>query len=390
MVAIKSAPSPTATARKALRPVHWWAGFGGLMFAWVAYLMIAWVTGPNFERVPVGPSDPPTAMKVVLNAGQILLTIAAVIVVYRVLVRPWRRDRRLTTDGLLVSCFASIWWIDPVGNYFGHWIVYNSYLPNWGSWVAAVPGWNSYAAPGATTVEPFPFLPAMYISLFFLMTVVVSELMGWMRRRWPLWSSPRIVLTAFVVGFLLDIPVEAFAFMPLGFWEFPGAGHDLVIFPDSYHAFPLHLAALASALWTGFGALRFFRNDKGETVAERGLSEMSLSGGRKNLVRFLAMFGAANAVMLMYVLPATIFIGSHASEWPNDLQQRSYFLDGVCGGGTDRLCPRAGLPNPRGNSSIPRTGPDGTLRLPNGEVAKIIPVVPGKTGGPFGGPIFRP
>jgi Spirocyclase AveC-like len=389
MVAIKSPPSPLATVHK-LQPVQWWAGFGAVTFAFVAYLMIRWVTGPNFVRVPVGPSEPPTAMKVVLNTGQILLSVTAVIIVYWFLVRPWQQGRGLTTDGLLVLCFAGAWWIDPIGNYFGHWIVYNAYLPNRGSWVAEVPGWNAYAAPGATTVEPFPFLPAMYISLFFLMTVLVSKIMGWMRRRWPHWSSTRIVATAFVAGFVLDIPIEAFGFMPLGFWEFPGAGQHLVIFPDSYHAFPLHLAALASALWTGFGALRFFRNDRGETVAERGLSEIPLSTGRKNVVRFLAMFGAANAIMLGYVLPATILIGSHASKWPTDLQQRSYFLDGVCGGGTDRLCPQVGHPNPRGNDSIPRTGPDGTLRLPNGEVAKIIPVVPGKTGGPFSGPIFRP
>jgi len=230
----------------------------------------------------------------------------------------------------------------------------------------------------------------MYITLFFLMTVLVSKLMGWMRGRWPHWSSTRIMATAFVVGFVLDIPIEAFGFMPLGFWEFPGAGHQLVIFPDSYHAFPLHLAALASALWTGFGALRFFRNDRGETVAERGLSEMKLGTGRKNVVRYFAMFGAANAVMLGYVLPATIFIGSHTSEWPADLQQRSYFLNGVCGDGTDRLCPGAGQPNPRGNDSIARTGPDGALRLSNGDLARQVPVVHGPTGGPFSGPVFRP
>jgi hypothetical protein len=389
MVAVSSPPSRPATLRK-FQPVQWWAGFGAVMFAFVAYLMIGWVAGPNFEPVPVGPSDPPTAMKVVLNTGQILLTVTAIFTVYWFLIRPWRRGRGLTTDGLLVLCFASVWWIDPVGNYFGHWIVYNSYLPNMGSWVAEVPGWNSYAAPGATTVEPFPFLPGMYISLFFLMTVLMSKLMGWMRRRWPQWSSTRIVVTAFIVGLLLDIPIEAFLFMPMGFWEFPGAGHLLVIFPDSYHAFPLHLAALASLLWTGFGALRFFRNDRGETVAERGLSEIKLSTGRKNVVRFLALFGAANAIMLSYVLPATIIIGSHPSGWSKDTQQRSYLLDGVCGDGTDRLCPRAGLPNPRGNDSIPRTGPDGALRLPNGEIARLVPVVRGATDGPFNGPVFRP
>ena len=107
-------------------------------------------------------------------------------------------------------------------------------------------------------------------------------------------------------------------------------------------------------------------------------------------MRFFAMFGAANAIMLGYVLPATILIGSHASRWPTDLQQRSYFLDGVCGDGTDRLCPQAGLPNPRGNDSIPRTGPDGTLKLPNGQIERLVPTIRGDTPGPFNGPIFRP
>src|SRR5262245_23399723 len=98
MVAITSPPRPAATVRK-LQPVQWWAGFGAVTFAFVAYLMTKWVTGPNFQRVPVGPSDPPTAMKVVLNAGQILLSITAVIVVYWFLIRPWRRGGVLTTDG---------------------------------------------------------------------------------------------------------------------------------------------------------------------------------------------------------------------------------------------------------------------------------------------------
>ena len=159
MVAISSRPTTRPTASRKLQPVQWWAGFGAATFAFVAYLLIRWVTGPNFKRVPVGPSEPPAAMTVVLNTGQILLSVTAIVVVYWFLVRPWRQGRGLTTDGLLVLCFAGAWWIDPVGNYFGHWIVYNAYLPNRGSWVAEVPGWNAFAAPGATTVEPFPFLP---------------------------------------------------------------------------------------------------------------------------------------------------------------------------------------------------------------------------------------
>ena len=38
---------------------------------------------------------------------------------------------------------------DPLGNYSGEWYVYNSYLPNLGSWTTSVPGWMPAAKPGA-------------------------------------------------------------------------------------------------------------------------------------------------------------------------------------------------------------------------------------------------
>jgi hypothetical protein len=154
MVAIKSPPSPAATVHK-LQPVQWWAGFGAVTFAFVAYLMIRWVTGPNFVRVPVGPSEPPTAMKVVLNTGQIVLSVTAVIIVY------WfwsgrggkvAADHRRAAGARLPARGGSTRLATT-----SHWIVYNAYLPNRGP-VAEVPAERLRGA-GATTVELFPFLP---------------------------------------------------------------------------------------------------------------------------------------------------------------------------------------------------------------------------------------
>ena len=42
-----------------VRPVKIWAVAGGALLALQLYVWIRWITGPYFERVPTGPSDPP-------------------------------------------------------------------------------------------------------------------------------------------------------------------------------------------------------------------------------------------------------------------------------------------------------------------------------------------
>jgi hypothetical protein len=48
------------------KPVRIWAIAGGAILAFQLYVWIRWIAGPNFERVPPGPSDPPTFMKAIL------------------------------------------------------------------------------------------------------------------------------------------------------------------------------------------------------------------------------------------------------------------------------------------------------------------------------------
>jgi hypothetical protein len=44
-------------------------------------------------------------------------------------------------------------------------------------------------------------------------------------------------------------------------------------------------------------------------------------------------------------------IGAHASAYPKSVLRDSYFLNGLCGGETNRACPGPAIPNPRGNSA---------------------------------------
>ena len=52
-----------------------WAVAGGLLLALQIYVWIRWITGPYFERVPSGPSDPPMYMQVVLLGNAALMCV---------------------------------------------------------------------------------------------------------------------------------------------------------------------------------------------------------------------------------------------------------------------------------------------------------------------------
>src|SRR5262245_49491616 len=77
-------------------PVEWWAFAGALICAFWAYVLIRWVTGPYFEEVPTGPTPVPDWMKVSIIAWQIVMPAIWLFMGYRLLLRPWLRERRLT------------------------------------------------------------------------------------------------------------------------------------------------------------------------------------------------------------------------------------------------------------------------------------------------------
>jgi uncharacterized protein DUF5135 len=92
--------------------------------------------------------------------------------------------------------------------------------------------------------------------------------------------------------------------------------------------------------------LRYFKNDKGETLAERGVNAMKISTRRKTALRLLAIVGAMNLCYLGYIV-AFNFMGLKGDAWPQDIQTRSYLTGYLCGPGSDQLCPDPTLPVPR-------------------------------------------
>lgn len=121
---------------------------------------------------------------------------------------------------------------------------------------------------------------------------------------------------------------------------------------------------LGSLWFTVLGAFRYFRNDKGQTFAERGAEKLTkATPTRRAGLRVLAVIGACNALTLAYYVP-TYWLAIHSDEWPADITSRSYYTH-VCGNGTDTACPSQKIPIPVGPKSA-RVTPQGSLLTPAG------------------------
>src|ERR1700757_5257530 len=160
-----AAPRPTP-------PVRVWAFVGAAATAFQAYVLIRWVTGPYFKRVASGPAVPPHWMRILIPTYEAVSVALMLLTAYWCIVRPWRRGRGMTLDGMLVLMWFQLYWIcDPLFDYGGEKFTFNAYAFNMGSWVPYVPGWLAPAHPGAMVPEPFLWVAPIYVYICFPGTV---------------------------------------------------------------------------------------------------------------------------------------------------------------------------------------------------------------------------
>jgi hypothetical protein len=355
------APAVQNEPVSARTPLIKMAAFGGLLTVlFMAYVWGRWITGPNFTPVPPGPTPAPGWMLFALRAFEVGGIALAAFVLWRWVVRPWRRDGRPSTDGLLIIGFATVWFQDPFSTYYVNWFTYNTNLVNFGSWVQDVPGWVSYGGPGGTIAEPILFIGPSYVYFLFLGVVFGTWSMKAAKRRWPNIQVWQQIAVCFVAMLFLDLVAEGLLWMPLGFWSYPG-GHG-VMFNDTYHKFVLEELIPIGFMFTGLSALRYFRDDRGYTIAERGIARLSGSQLKISLTRVLAVLFAVHAItFVLYTIPAAWAV-THPVAWPQDTQNRSYFTSGLCGEGTDRACSGPGVPFATNESAYMTR--DGRLAFP--------------------------
>jgi hypothetical protein len=348
-----------------------WAVAGGAILALQLYVWIRWITGPYFERVPGGPTDPPMYMKVMLLGNSALMCVGLPAAIWWFIIRPWLRERRITLDGLLLVSCALFFFQDPLLNYVNTWCTYNTWLWNRGSWSSHIPGWVSPESPGRQVAEPL-IINATGYGMVLILAIAGCWLMRRIKSRWPAISNPRLILVTYAAAIVADFVMEALIFLPFGLYTYPGAIRAVSVFPDTYHQWPIYEGLMWGGVMTALTCLRFFTDDRGRTVVERGLDQITGGFAKQQLIRFLAVFAAVSACFFFfYNVPAQWF-GMHADPWPEDHQKRSYFNGGICGDGSDVPCPDPALPLPTKHSGYINV--DGELVLPEGvELPRVVP-----------------
>ncbi len=340
-------PGQVGVEEAPAKPVKYWALLGVLSLAFMAYLGLRWGLSSNFKRTPAGPTPLPTAMKVSLVTFTVFGWVVSLWMLWRYLVKPWRREGHITLDGLLIISFTLLVWQDPLSDWMGPGFTYNTWLPNWGSWLSVLPG--KVFPQGGKLAEPPIITCPLYIWAGFGFVLVCNWVMRRVKAKRPQTGKFGLVMTCFATIVILDFIWEM-TMMRGGYWAYTSTINSLTVFPSKYYRFPLYESVTLGMTWTAFSCIRYFKNDRGQLAAERGIDLVRGSTKAKAWLRFLAIYGMLSLVFLvLYQMPYAYFVANSDGP-PKDIASRSYFIEGICGAGTTYACWGKGVPIPRPGS----------------------------------------
>ncbi len=166
--------------------------------------------------------------------------------------------------------------------------------------------------------------------------------------------------------------------LPIGFYTYPGAIRAVSFNAGTYYQWPIYEGLMWGGVQAALCCLRFFTDDRGRTIVERGLDHVR--GGvvapavhpvPGHLRRMSARASSSSTTCPRNGSACTPIRG------PRTTMKRSYFNGGICGDGTDKPCPDPVLPMPTKRSGYINS--DGELVLPEGaEMPTIVPFEPSR------------
>jgi hypothetical protein len=341
----KSATGATPLTGYGARPVVFWAVLGGVMLLFQLFVLGKWITGPNFVPTGPGPDTISEARRLLYVLVQIVVPLATLVMFWSMLIKPWLREGRMTTDGRLIIAAGMVFFWDMSMNYSSTVLFYNSHLVNFGSW--SLGSWPTWFSPKANLLpEPvFVAIPG-YTCMVFAQALFICWLLRKAKARHPQLGVAAI-LGLIVVGLTIVDSIIEIVLIRTEIYAYPGAIHAVTLFAGETYQFPLTEGFLFGGLGVGaIAALHFFRDDKGQTFAERGIEKIRYGDGAKQWIRFLAVYGFVHgAFFALYTLPNQI-ISVNTDPFPEGYP--SYMHNGMCVYGFNRdECPGPGVMMPR-------------------------------------------
>jgi len=364
-----SAASSSSAVAKGSLAIWYWAAAGVFFIGLEAWIFWQWYASGDMRFVNPGKTEIETWMYLMIVMNDIFWYLCILTVAWVFVIGPKLRTGKFSFDGLFVLSFATLWWQDPIFGFGSQGWSYSTTSINLGSWACHIPGWQS---PGGCNVsEPLSWDFSFYFVLSAMAAIVGSMVMRKIKARFPalrdqwLWLGFGFIITIF--DFILE-----FSWVSMGMYHYAGINEYLSIFDDTRFKFPLFEGPLIGWLVSLWTAILYYRNDKGETLAERGLSQVQATGGKRTLIRFLALSGCVNAMFIIGYSMTSLFFQYHAGPWPEETQDRSYFTNGICGDGTTIVCGTTNMPVPA--AGYVHIGPNLEVVVPSGRsLPKVVP-----------------
>jgi hypothetical protein len=355
-------------------PIAWWAALGALLLAGEAYIFIRWFFSSDIRNIPAGVTPVPGWMKVSLVLSCVAIIGGFAFVMWRWCIKPWRKTGTLTTLGAFGIATLTMFWQDPLQNQIAPWFSWNHWLPNVGSWANEVPGVSQV---NATALGEPLYITITGFTLFYFGfgAILGTWIMNKVKERRPAIGTPWLIVAS-VVGCTVPLGLLELVWMHAGAYVYPDSIPSLTLFAGHSYQIPIYEIGIDGILAAACAWTVYFRNDKGETVVERGLSDLNVSRAKRNLLRILAFAVAVNLIYAMYSLTLQPFLHSGHS-WPADIAKRSYFATGWCGPGqlapheVRMACFSSALPLPTKGSAV--VLPNGTLAPGSQPIPKAVP-----------------
>jgi hypothetical protein len=161
-----------------------------------------------------------------------------------------------------------------------------------------------------------------------------------LRARWPRLTNFQLVALTAVGAFLICAALEGPVFLT-DLWALPGAPDEFALF-GAQHRFPYAEYLTTTMVFTSLGVLRFFRNDKGESLVERGLDRLPRT--RRTITSVFATIAYMNLALIALIL-VQVPTGMHAAPYPN---YPAHLVNGLCDAGPFTGTPYGACPGSPG------------------------------------------
>jgi hypothetical protein len=353
-------PPTTAVARSAVRTQaiakrwswpHYLALIGAPVLVLQVWTIVAWIADDAHQvtqfRTPHSVSW--WAARAYEGVG-ILIFVG----VGQQVLRQCLREKRLTFDGMFLLTGMTMFWSDLGINAFGPAYLMSSNFVNLNNPLGHLPGMVNPDIGRAP--DPLLFTIPLESAGVLLGAWLIGWLAGRLRARNPELSTPKLLLRLFGIGLLLDLVLEV-PIVALGLWTYPAPSWSAIPLGSHGSLYPAFEWLSGGMVFLFAGALRLFRNDRGQTIVERGLDHLPRT--RAGAISLLATYACIQ--LIAWGPPTWIDLAyvPYETQWH---QTPQYLLNDACdapGVTGTRFGPCPGSPGYRmpGRGSLPGPNP---------------------------------